>query len=594
MFVKSKEIVFHGWLEKQLRTQVDGLFGSLDRIWKDIRDSKWLGGNEEGWERFPYYLNGLIPLAYALKDEELIAKANKYIDIIISSQKEDGRICPINDTDSASDDIWPVFLLLKVLAIYGEVSGNDNADEAILKGLQYVDKTINGKTIINWAHARYFEGFVAMHYLKQKHKGTNKFFRELAIKLKSQGLDYASCINLWHDSRSYWAYDIHGVNIAMALKANILYKELTGIDDGLDAKTILKLLDENHGNAYGHFNADECLAPYGPNYGSELCCVVEAMYSYELLFNLTNDKYWLERLEELTYNGLAATISDDMWAHQYDQQVNQLNCAPHNKVSFFKTNNEEANMFGLEPHFGCCTANFGQGWPLFALSTYSVYKQMLQINMPVAATIQLESGLVLECQSEYPFKKNFILKANKDTKVRIKVPSYAKLKGYRKTKDGFAVINLAADKPLELTYHYDVRLEERKNNFGVIKYGPLLFSLPIKAKESINEYVKNNVERKFPYCDYHYELAGEWRYGINGKKFKVIECEYDKAFSRKNPPLKIEGEFALLDWRFKGKFKNIPQDNYQKVLQTKLVLQMQPYGATYLRMTEMPIIKEEK
>ena len=76
MFVKSKEIVFHGWLEKQLRTQVDGLFGSLDKVWKDIRDSKWLGGNEEGWERFPYYLNGLIPLAYALKDEELIAKAN--------------------------------------------------------------------------------------------------------------------------------------------------------------------------------------------------------------------------------------------------------------------------------------------------------------------------------------------------------------------------------------------------------------------------------------------------------------------------------------------------------------------------------------
>ena len=44
-------------------------------------------GNEEGWERFPYYLNGLIPIAYALGDGELIEKANHYIDIIIFFSK---------------------------------------------------------------------------------------------------------------------------------------------------------------------------------------------------------------------------------------------------------------------------------------------------------------------------------------------------------------------------------------------------------------------------------------------------------------------------------------------------------------------------
>ena len=45
---------------------------------------------------------------------------------------------------------------------------------------------------------------------------------------------------------------------------------------------MLNILDKYHGNAYGHFNLDECLAPVGPNYGSELCSVVEAMYSYEI------------------------------------------------------------------------------------------------------------------------------------------------------------------------------------------------------------------------------------------------------------------------------------------------------------------------
>ena len=137
MFIASKLIKFDGWIKKQLLCQVECLFGSLDLIWKDVRDSKWLGGNEEGWERFPYYLNGLIPLAYALKDEELISKANKYIDIIIKCQREDGRICPENDTDQFSNDLWSMFLILKVLTIYAEISGNHNADLTIIDGLKH-------------------------------------------------------------------------------------------------------------------------------------------------------------------------------------------------------------------------------------------------------------------------------------------------------------------------------------------------------------------------------------------------------------------------------------------------------------------------
>ena len=72
MYINNKYIQFDGWIKKQLICQSNSLFGNLDKIWKDIKDSKWLGGKEEGWERFPYYLNGLISLAYALNDEELI------------------------------------------------------------------------------------------------------------------------------------------------------------------------------------------------------------------------------------------------------------------------------------------------------------------------------------------------------------------------------------------------------------------------------------------------------------------------------------------------------------------------------------------
>ena len=58
-----------GWLARQLRIQADGLSGHLDEFWPDIQNSRWFGGDTEGWERAPYWLDGVIPLAYLLDDD---------------------------------------------------------------------------------------------------------------------------------------------------------------------------------------------------------------------------------------------------------------------------------------------------------------------------------------------------------------------------------------------------------------------------------------------------------------------------------------------------------------------------------------------
>ena len=70
-----------GWLRRQLQIQTDGLSGHLDEFWPDLgANSGWLGGTGESWERGPYFLDGLVPLAYLLEDPRLIAKANKWVE----------------------------------------------------------------------------------------------------------------------------------------------------------------------------------------------------------------------------------------------------------------------------------------------------------------------------------------------------------------------------------------------------------------------------------------------------------------------------------------------------------------------------------
>ena len=70
-----------GWLLDQLRTQADGLSRKLCEVWPDVGENcAWLGGEGDGWERAPYYLDGLIPLAWALDDAGMKATCEKYVE----------------------------------------------------------------------------------------------------------------------------------------------------------------------------------------------------------------------------------------------------------------------------------------------------------------------------------------------------------------------------------------------------------------------------------------------------------------------------------------------------------------------------------
>ena len=81
-----------GWLSGQLRRQADGLTGHADELMPDIGpNSGWLGGTGESWERGPYYVKGLVALAYVTQDPALIAKAKTWMNWTLENQRRMDR-----------------------------------------------------------------------------------------------------------------------------------------------------------------------------------------------------------------------------------------------------------------------------------------------------------------------------------------------------------------------------------------------------------------------------------------------------------------------------------------------------------------------
>ncbi len=585
-----------GWLKRQLEIQSSGLHGNLDIVWPDVAQSRWLGGEGDGWERFPYFLDGYIPLAYLTRDQEKINKVHKYIDCILSGQLESGFIKPTNMSLEEADSIdrWSTFLLLKVLVMYADYSGDERIEDAVDKALKYLYSSINKRTLKDWASARWFECYIPILWLYKRRP--EEYLILLAHKLKTQGIDYLYATKLWQQPRKEWSYETHVVNIAMALKYDAVYSELMGELYSNGAEKLLKVLTEKHGTAYGHFNGDECLAGTSPVQGSELCGIVEAMYSYEWLIAVTGNGKWADKLEELCFNGLPATISEDMWAHQYDQQVNQIACKKYEPF-IFGTNGPESNMFGLEPHFGCCTANFGQGFPKFCASAVMGDDNGFVVISPVpiqASKLVDDKIVTLTVNGGYPFRKQITLTADGNTKVKVHIPGGVSFDcdAPFEQNDDWICLTMQANISVHITYHFKARFEQRPNGAKCVKYGQLLFALPISYKTSRFEYVRNNVERRLPYCDYAFYPTENWQYAFATNKLVVEEHDFENAFSRTKPPLIIKTTLAPVEWGFEQGYEDIASNIAGDVRTgANVEKQLVPYGATYLRITEMKSVK---
>ncbi len=598
-FYTSRQLKPQGWLKRQLEIQANGLSGNLDKVWRDVRDSAWIGGDAEGWERVPYWLDGFIPLAYLLENEDLIARAKKYIDAILSFQKPSGWICPCSDENIPTYDTWAVQLISKVLVVYYDCSADERIPDVLYRVMKNYYELLESETIrlFNWGKYRWFESLIAINFLMKRYD--EEWLRNLAKILKKQGADYSKMTELWKKPLYKWTFDTHIVNIAMMLKYEALYCGTFNNDYTDIAEDLVTVLSEYNGTPVGLFTGDECLSGLSPIQGTELCAVAEQMYSYEWLFAHTGDSKWAERLELIAFNALPATISDDMWAHQYVQLSNQIACQKLPAKSLFGTNGTAAHLFGLEPNFGCCTANFNQAWPKFALSAFMHDNDTVISAIPVPSSLKTDD-FSISLNTKYPFenKLEYAVNSKKDMHLKVRIPSFAKNLTVNKKKTAFCEeldFDICANKPAYIEIEFDTApsMILRPHNLRTVKCGSLVFSLPIEYESRMIEYEKNGVERKYPYCDYEYIPKSEWSYAYSSPFMTLEKCEIsDVPFSSKKPPVVVKAKVKNIAWGLENGYETVcakvPESTTQ--LGEEKEIELCPYGCAKLRMTELPLI----
>lgn len=222
--------------------------------------------------------------------------------------------------------------------------------------------------------------------------------------------------------------------------------------------------------------------------------------------------------------------------------------------------------------------------------------------VPIPALLKTDE-VSISIQTEYPFKNEFVyyIESKKTFKFKVRIPSFAEkvvVNGdeVREIQDLAFDISENDNKEIRICFETKPVLFERPYDLRTLKYGSLVFSLPIQYEKVMYEYERKGVERKYPYCDYEYVGKSDWNYGYCGDEFEVISKKVDEIpFSSKNPPITIKTKVVPIDWGLEDGYETVcaKVPISREALGEEKIMELYPYGCAKLRMTEMPLVRKD-
>jgi len=613
-----------GMLLKMLELQRDGASGHLDSIYSLVcgDNNGWLGGTGDGWERGPYWIDGLVPLAYQLNDPALKAKAQKWIEWSIKNQREDGYFGPkplpegyqeIPGTQQDKrEDWWPKMVMLKVFQQYYTATQDKRIIEALTKYFRYQLKTLPQYELGHWTFwgsQRGGDNLAVVYWLYNITK--DKFLLDLAEIIHKQTSNWTEIYSGDVIRRLNPLPDLHCVNVAQGLKEPIIYYQQHQDQKYLEAvKKGLSALKDTHGFVNGMYGGDETLHGNDPTQGSELCSAVEMMFCFESILPITGDVYYADYLEKIAYNVLPTQISDNFMRKQYFQQVNQVQCTDEER-NFFDDKNGRL-VFGTTTGYPCCITNMHQGWPKFVQNLWYATADngvAALVYGPSEVTAKVASGeeVTISETTDYPFKEkvNFTVQTSKKLKFpfHLRIPQWCKnptvtINGQvalSNSTNNIVVIDRewSAGDVVELNLAMDFRYSKWYENSLGIERGPLVYAL--KIKEEWREVTKKG------YDDTFWEVLPKspWNYALqkseiekNTLKAEVKDSVAIYPWNLENAPISVKIKANRLPiWKIErgsaGKLPS-PSSSRRDVESNEEEIILIPYGCTTLRIAEFP------
>lgn len=623
-----------GWLEEQLKRMTTGMTGHLDTIYAQVMGSRngWLGGDGDVWERGPYWIDGLLPLAYILEDKSLIDKAQPWIEWTLASQKPNGYFGP--DTDrphehglqrNNSKDWWPKIVMLKVMQQYYSATGDQRVIPFMTNYFRYqlqeLPKTPLGHWTF-WGQQRGGDNLMVVYWLYNI--TGDQFLLELGELIHQQTLDWTDIF--LHQDHLKRQHSLHCVNLAHGFKEPVIYYQQNKDAKQIQAvKKAVKDMRATIAFPTGLWAGDELLRFGNPNLGSELCTAVEMMFSLEKMLEITGDVQWADHLERVTFNALPTQITDDFSTRQYYHQINQI--AVSREWRDFVTPHEDTdNLHGILCGYPCCTSNLHQGWPKFLQNLWYATADngiaaLVYAPSKVKAKVADGTEVSITEETAYPFEEaihfNISFMDKKVKKVffpfHLRVPAWCKQPVVRLNGEVIPVdayqgeimrINREWQEGDQLTLELPMHLEATHwfDGAAVIERGPLVYAL--KMEENWEKKTMEP-EKAREYGEWYYEVTSEspWNFALTSRQlrpeainehFKVekkpVVANY--PWTLESAPVTIKGKGRPIPtWReYRGSAGSIPYFTQQGPDTTEEVeIELIPFGCTTLRITEFPV-----
>lgn len=650
------QIQAKGWLAEQLDRMKTGLTGNLDERYPEVvgKRNAWLGGDGDAWERGPYWIDGLLPLAFQTGDEALIKKVNQWVNWTLENQRADGYLGPLPASGAIKaepgiqkepmEDWWPRMVMLKILKQYYEATADERVITALTKYFTYQLAELPKKPLDSWtfwANRRGADNLMVVYWLYNI--TGDAFLLDLGQLIYTQTFPYQQVFtNSLPDAQPHidhlypfnvgnrYPFDpkliarlhigqlqsFHCVNLAQGIKTPVIFFQQDPDTAYVAAvKRAFNDIQIFHGQAQGMYGGDEPMHGNAPTQGIEFCSVVEMLFSLESMLPITGEVAFADHLEKIAYNAMPTQATDDFTYRQYFQTANQV-LVSKAKRNFFEDNAHQGTdqCFGLLTGYPCCTANMHQGWPklvqnLWYQTADAGVAALIFGPSELRTTLPGGKKIKITESTNYPFEEeilfNIQLKGRADFPFHIRIPGWAVAPAIYvngelwqgEIKAGsVAVLNRSWKNgdEVRLALPMEIKTSRWAEQSVAVERGPLIYALKINERwRKVNDQQFGDFFEVYPQSDWNYGLLEKAVYSP-AANFEVVKhpmAGTTYPWTLQNSPITLKTKAKKIPaWGLYNNMAGPLPMPYTETDGIEETVTLVPYGCSTLRITQFPIV----